>query len=105
MMHSSLAAAAKAFPEELCEKIQSECEAKAKPDYTFGFRLSLCKSCRQIVSVPSVTIHRDPNQTAAYTAPCPDCGRETIQIDDLAQTKCPFCQEQALKEQTDGLWD
>ena len=72
------------------------------PLFEFGFHLSACNGCGNIVSVP---VLRFEEREEEYVGPCPVCQDDVAIITDMEDTVCPVCGNKTLLAEEIGRWD
>lgn len=119
LMHGRLSYAMEAFPEEMRRAIQADMSECPLALFDFGYRITSCHHCGNVVSVPLLKI---TEKGKIIVGPCPECG-EMIRAEELwmgqsdamsdgqpderriEECDCPACQEKELSIQLIGLWD
>lgn len=101
LSHALLQDVIREFPKETAERIMEETGGEV-PFFTFGYRLSVCGGCGNVVSVPVLNLDE---REGAYVGPCPVCKGEASLIADIDEAVCPVCKSKALEAETEGNWD
>lgn len=101
LSHALLQNVVREFPTELRDKIMEEA-GEEFPVFEFGYQISICGGCENIVSVPVLNLE-DGN--AEYIGPCPVCGEDVSLIADIEEAVCPVCKNKALSAEETGRWD
>lgn len=101
LRHGILENVVSSFPEKMRKGISDSVADMEFPLYDFSYQAAHCKYCCKIVSVPVFTPMGKPD----FVGGCPVCGHEVALIQNVEETICPVCGENALREEETGLWD
>ncbi len=99
ILHSRIDFAARDFPEDTARQIRAEAALHPHALFRFGYQVTGCPHCKNIVSVPVLSM-RDTDST--YIGPCPECGG-TVQPENVSV--CPVCGRSELSVREVGMWD
>ncbi len=102
MLHGSLKSVAGLFPETQKEDIAHYETQKPSPNNTLSFRTACEKHCRELVTLPVLTM---PETGTVFTAPCPTCGAKLRPTVRPSKCACPSCGKTALESEMSGRWD
>lgn len=102
MMHGNLEKVAGLYPEKIKQEILRCAEQEDFPSYDFEYRLASCDQCKEVVSVPVLTLKKSG---MTYIGTCAQCGREAQLMEKTEKTPCPVCHKASLKVEETGLWD
>lgn len=102
LSHALLQNVAQEFPEETGKKMMEEAAGEEFPAFEFGYCISVCGGCGNIVSVP---VMRRGESGREYTGPCPVCGDGVSLIADIGGVSCPVCGNRTLTAEETGRWD
>ncbi|OON85859.1 hypothetical protein BXO88_10505 [Oribacterium sp. C9] len=70
------------------------------PPYGFAYRLCICNTCKNIISVPSIVL-----DDKKFAEACPNCGKELELLpEDLEKLNCPKCNG-SIKVESTSYWD
>lgn len=101
LSHALLQNVIREFPTELRDKIMEEA-GEEFPIFEFGYQISICNGCENIVSVP---VLKFAEGNMEYVAPCPLCRDAVSPIVDIDKAVCPVCENTTLLMEETGRWD
>ncbi len=101
LSHALLQSVVREFPKETQDTVMEKA-GEELPLFEFGFHLSACNGCGNIVSVP---VLRFEEREEEYVGPCPVCQDDVAIITDMEDTVCPVCGNKTLLAEEIGRWD
>ena len=101
-LHGDLDQIAILYPENIQWEIKNCIGETTFPWFEFNYRLSYCKQCNSIVSVPQLKLG---DAHTEFTGKCSKCGQETQLIENMEESDCPVCHKKSLLTEVVGMWD
>lgn len=102
LRHARLQDVVSAFPAAVERDIVKTAGDEPFPVFEFGYRISVCRNCRSIVSVPVLKL---TEADAGFSGVCPVCRRKTRLVLNPKRTSCPSCGKRTLRAEETGHWD
>ena len=104
MLHCSLEYCLSDFSKDIADEIKKNFEGQDMPHFTFSYETAVCNKCGKMVSV---AVLEDLDTSKKYTAACPSCGNNDVNIigNNITTCKCPKCGHLRLSSELTGLWD
>lgn len=100
--HGSLKEIAKLYEKEMAEEIRALAQQLPPVLYDFSFHAAQCMYCRNIVSIPILSIKQSGK---SYMGTCPVCDKNTEFQQNIGQMTCPACNVAGLEQSEIGRWD
>ncbi|MCI8951024.1 MAG: hypothetical protein HFG49_13475 [Lachnospiraceae bacterium] len=100
--HGTFERVLQVFPVNTQKKILDDAKGDPDPFFQFHYRLALCKTCHNIVSVP---VFRFLDRGSVYMSGCPKCGSPVTIPEDQTPITCPKCSKSQLSAEEIGCWD
>lgn len=90
------------FSQETQLELKTWAHDKEEPLFSFEYVRALCETCRDIVSVPALTLLPERIQ---YVENCKHCGAQVSLFEHVNMVNCPKCGSGLLEMKKEGLWD
>lgn len=102
IMHGDLKQVTALFSEKTQKEIKDCIGETMFPWFDFSYRLSFCKQCNSIESIPCLELG---DAHVKFTGKCSKCRQETRLIDNIENFLCPVCHKKTLIAEETGVWD
>lgn len=102
IMHGDLKQVTTLFSEDVQKEIKTCIGKTMFPWFDFNYRLSYCKKCNNIESVPCLELG---DAHIKFTGKCAKCRQKTQIIENIENHLCPVCHKKSLKTEETGTWD
>ncbi len=101
-MHGNLERVAVLYPEDVQKEIDNCTNGEKFPWFDFAYRLSYCRNCNTIESIPYL---KTGSVHTAFAGKCAKCGQDVQLIENIENLPCPVCHKKGLSKAETGTWD